>query len=36
MAISNAEALYEMNDAMKAYYEDALDEGLSKIKEMTE
>lgn len=36
MAMENAEALYEMNDAMKAYYSDTLDAGMQKIQEMTQ
>jgi hypothetical protein len=35
MAMENVDALYEMNDAMKAYYSDTLDAGMQKIKDMT-
>ena len=36
MAMDNADALYEMNSQMKEYYADVIDEGISKIQEMTD
>ena len=35
MAMDNADALYEMNSQMKEYYADVIDEGISKIQELT-
>ena len=35
MAMDNVDALYEMNSQMKEYYADVIDEGISKIQEMT-
>lgn len=36
MAMENIDALYEMNSQMKEYYADVIDEGISKIQEMTD
>ena len=36
MAMENVEALYEMNSQMREYYADVIDEGISKIQEMTD
>jgi hypothetical protein len=35
MAIENVEALYEMNEAMREYYADVIDEGISKIQDLS-
>lgn len=35
-AMDNVDALYEMNSQMKEYYADVIDEGISKIQEMTD
>lgn len=35
MAMDNVDALYEMNSQMREYYADVIDEGISKIQEMT-
>lgn len=36
MAMDNVDALYEMNSQMREYYADVIDEGISKIQEMTD
>jgi hypothetical protein len=36
MALENVDALYEMNSQMREYYADVIDEGISKIQEMTD
>jgi hypothetical protein len=33
--MDNVDALYEMNDQMREYYGEVIDEGISKISEMS-
>ena len=35
IALENIEAFYEMNEQMREYYADVIDEGISKIQELT-